>query len=920
MKKESVQKFDLEAAFKALNEVEIPVVKGIRPNREDLQEKFTRKLVTDILVEDYYDINNVEELEQAQEEREAEIAKAKLARIEKIVDLEAESEEDLLPSYVGKLIIQCPQCMTLFYKNEEDIERSEETPDVVNINEPCQHCGNSSGYTLIGKVDTVGEEEAAQYDVEDFEENELDLNFEEEEAAEEEPAEEKEEVATEEGNEEDADLDLDLAPIEDEEEEVKESLTLNEKAESLEEATINISKAEMAKLDKEVEEATKEVAKYKIPMKAQQNSAGQTENVPDFEAVPEDQREAAKKAYDRYSNALAARPDRAKNIINYTDESLNEGIDKELDDKLKAHNDYIEYLKKMIEDEEANLAKATNEYVKKAIERRLDAFKADLEEALPDALKDEAISAEELPTPEEADMKAAAENKDEPKEKKESLTEALDAEEVEEPSVSEIEETPTEVTVEAELTEDAAVDTLFNSEEFQTPISDSEIDKIRAKYEGLEENLTEGADLLADDGTLAALIYPNSMSPEARKEKLLADPDFVRALEAFAQNYNMIAKPDELEDGVSAVEDMYSCAFEGVEGEDLDDTLDELISYYLDIKAESELTEAAPQGEFVSKLQRNYSATEIMVKELREIEPFNQLSTRTIQRVLLPYYISVMGRDGLSTQAMVDFFAEEGFAPYVLDHFQAMDPIVRKELLKADPKFMKIFDAWAKEFKAYPGNGENIKDEAKSPFDYAFNIIFDCTGDDGVPRYTKGTRDAVKAFGVMYVNDEFDKAVVDKLIQPVEETGEPWDIVEDLEEDVAPGKASEIAIQNIVDTWESVEDFDDETFNKLTESYLKEVYSNVKSFEATSCDLKDNKLVIEGIIVFNSGKSKSTTFTYEAKATADKTIVLEGLNADFATEKAFALNCKIDAENRLVVESLNYKYSINNTLVEGLIK
>ena len=45
----------------------------------------------------------------------------------------------------------------------------------------------------------------------------------------------------------------------------------------------------------EFEEAQKEVAKYKIPMKAQKNSAGQTENVPDFEAVPEAQREAAKK-------------------------------------------------------------------------------------------------------------------------------------------------------------------------------------------------------------------------------------------------------------------------------------------------------------------------------------------------------------------------------------------------------------------------------------------------------------------------------------------------------------------------------------------------------------------------------------------------------------------------------------------------
>ena len=70
MKKESVNKFDLEAAFKALSEIEIPAVKGIKPNRENLREKFTKKLVTDILVEDYFDINDSADLEKAQEERE----------------------------------------------------------------------------------------------------------------------------------------------------------------------------------------------------------------------------------------------------------------------------------------------------------------------------------------------------------------------------------------------------------------------------------------------------------------------------------------------------------------------------------------------------------------------------------------------------------------------------------------------------------------------------------------------------------------------------------------------------------------------------------------------------------------------------------------------------------------------------------
>jgi hypothetical protein len=90
---------------------------------------------------------------------------------------------------------------------------------VVNINEACQHCGNTSGYTLIGKVDTVGEDEAENYDVEDFDENELNLDFDVE--AEEEPVEEApaEDVAEEETEEE-----AELTPVEDTEEEVKESL------------------------------------------------------------------------------------------------------------------------------------------------------------------------------------------------------------------------------------------------------------------------------------------------------------------------------------------------------------------------------------------------------------------------------------------------------------------------------------------------------------------------------------------------------------------------------------------------------------------------------------------------------------------------------------------------------------------------
>ena len=226
--KESITKFDLEAAFKALDELEMPIAeKGIRANKPALTEIFSRKTKLDTLIEEYYDISNMAELDDAKSAREAEVAQAKLARIEKIVDLNAESPEDLLPSYVGKFIMQCPQCMTLFYKDPEDIEASEEDPETVNINEVCQHCGNDSGYTLIGKVGAATEEEqddalgVQEVDVDSAEDAEMSIGANEDEAA-----------------TEDNDVDLDLEQAEGAEDFDLDALALDEEpAEEEEEET-----------------------------------------------------------------------------------------------------------------------------------------------------------------------------------------------------------------------------------------------------------------------------------------------------------------------------------------------------------------------------------------------------------------------------------------------------------------------------------------------------------------------------------------------------------------------------------------------------------------------------------------------------------------------------------------------------------
>ena len=371
--KERVTKFDLENAFKALDEIAIPKVGGVKSNRPNLKESVKRVDRTSMLVEDYYDLYNREDVNELKEDREAEIASAKLAKIEKIVDLDAESPEDLQPTYVGKTIIQCPQCLTLFYKDPADIVVSEENPDVVNVDEVCQHCGNDSGYTVIGKV---AEEEVPVDELPSEaipEENEAEEAEEDIPMADEEPAEEST----------DLDLDLEAAPdesVEEEsEEEVKESL--------------NETYYACAEIDGEERRFPfnnrEEARNY-----AAQISAGEA---PEFKD---------KKIGSVWTEGLDGR--------------LNEDAD--LNKQLDLYNDFIKYLQKMVEQDEDALAEAKkhgNKEVIAAIEKRLENSKAELKAALPEAVKDE-VSSDSLPSADEVPMEDVEE------EKKESLEKTVD--------------------------------------------------------------------------------------------------------------------------------------------------------------------------------------------------------------------------------------------------------------------------------------------------------------------------------------------------------------------------------------------------------------------------------------------------------------------------------------------------------------
>lgn len=110
-----------------------------------------------------------------------------------------------------------------------------------------------------------------------------------------------------------------------------------------------------------------------------------------------------------------------------------------------------------------------------------------------------------------------------------------------------------------------------------------------------------------------------------------------------------------------------------------------------------------------------------------------------------------------------------------------------------------------------------------------------------------------------------------------------------------------------------VDDFDEDSFDKLSEGYLKKVYENVDSFKTTKVTKKGNTLKLEGLIKFNSGKSKKTSFVFEAK-TADKkgNVKFLGENLQISRgKKSFTLKGNL-SNKRFVSEALTYNYMTKN--------
>lgn len=230
---------------------------------------------------------------------------------------------------------------------------------------------------------------------------------------------------------------------------------------------------------------------------------------------------------------------------------------------------------------------------------------------------------------------------------------------------------------------------------------------------------------------------------------------------------------------------------------------------------------------------------------------------------------------------------------------------------------------WA--IKDYDGNVEEAKEFYPELFESLNEDIEDVTvttedetmtmttkEDGGVVIETSPAIEEVDEFAVVeeepVSEDEMIVPIEDETVEEVEAAADA-NSVEDGEADIEFEETEE---ENSED--EDFEDFDELSFNGLGESYLRECYENVVGFKTTGISAENNKLMIEGIIKFDSGNIKETQFIFESIGDGK----YEGYNKQISRgNKTYKLNTSIN-NKKLVCESLNYNYRSRNELNESV--
>ena len=169
------------------------------------------------------------------------------------------------------------------------------------------------------------------------------------------------------------------------------------------------------------------------------------------------------------------------------------------------------------------------------------------------------------------------------------------------------------------------------------------------------------------------------------------------------------------------------------------------------------------------------------------------------------------------------------------------------------------------------------------------------------------------------VEADGDETEVEIKPRESEEADMTSEVIEPVDEETKDDLMADDDVKDYDDNYEdgyedvSIEDFDEESFDELEEKYLKNIYENVTAYKTIKGSIDGDKIILEGIITFNSGKQKKTTSIFESHSITKRgKIKLLGENKNITTnKKAFTITGSLDG-NKLITESLTYNYGVKD--------
>lgn len=166
------------------------------------------------------------------------------------------------------------------------------------------------------------------------------------------------------------------------------------------------------------------------------------------------------------------------------------------------------------------------------------------------------------------------------------------------------------------------------------------------------------------------------------------------------------------------------------------------------------------------------------------------------------------------------------------------------------------------------------------------------------------------------------EADIDSLIAEPEEVETTVDTSEEETEEQPSEDTQEQEPAEEPDTEEvDVDEIDEESFDDLGESFLREVYENVKSFKTTSVSSNDTTMVVEGMLTFNSGAEKKTGFVLNpSDMSKSGQIRFTGFNKHLSESKNSISLIGHVSDSKLIFESLRYNYTVDSTPVKGNVR